>query len=82
MFVRFQKRYIAVNFEDQNFNLLILYQLHKAVKLFQYDTWACFETFTSATLLTNLGYPMIDLKLMVTRRQLMTLSDDETLGRE
>ena len=50
--------------------------------LLHYDTWACFETFTSATLLTNLGYPMMDLKLMVTRRQLMTLSDDETFGRE
>ena len=68
--------------ESQNFDLLILYQLDKTLQFFQYDTWACFETFTSATLLTNLGYPMIDLKLMVTIRQLMTLSDDETFGRE
>ena len=67
---------------NRNFDLLILYQLDKTLQFFQYDRWACFETFTSATLLTNLGYPMMDLKLMVTRRQLMTLSDDETFGRE
>ena len=72
----------ALHVESQNFDLLILYQLDKTLQFFQYDTWACFETFTSATLLTNLGYPMIDLKLMVTIRQLMTLSDDETFGRE
>ena len=72
----------VLHVENQNFDLLILYQLDKTLQFFQYDTWACFETFTSATLLTNLGYPMIDLKLMVTIRQLMTLSDDETFGRE
>ena len=72
----------VLHVKNQNFDLLILYQLDKTLQFFQYDTWACFETFTSATLLTNLGYPMIDLKLMVTIRQLMTLSDDETFGRE
>ena len=72
----------VLHVKNQNFDLLILYQLDKTLQFFQYDTWACFETFTSATLLTNLGYPMIDLKLMVTIRQLMTLSDDKILGRE
>ena len=72
----------VLHVENKNFDRLILYQLDKTLQFFQYDTWACFETFTSATLLTNLGYPMMDLKLMATRRQLMTLSDDETFGRE